>query len=442
MSANTFAATDALTRRRFLRNSGLALASSLAFPALIPAPAIGRAGAVAPSNRVQLGVVGAKQGHFNWQRCRFANVQTVAVCEVDSNRRHSFVRDVNQHHKQKGTKDYGDFREMFAKAKLDAVILAAPDHWHGAMSVAAARAGISIWGEKPLAHTIWEGRAIVKAVAQHGVAWQTGSWQRSLPYFRHICELVRNGRIGKVQRVEVGTGGFSGANYHSAGGSIGSPPASLDYDTWVGPATWRDYHPGITHYNWRLVLNFGGGPLMDWVGHYYDIAQWALGLDHTGPVKITGTGTYARPTPELPYDAETSYRYDCEYADGVVISGGSDYASGTRFFGEGGKWLHVQRNRPLRASDPNILRESIGQNETHLYKSDNHWRNFIDASLSRRETVAPAEAGHRAASAGLLGQIAILTGRTIRWDPVKEEILGDPAASALLKPSLRGGWGL
>jgi len=338
---------------------------------------------------------------------------------------------------------------MFAKARLDAVILAAPDHWHGVLGVAAARAGVHVWGEKPLAHSVAEGRAIVNAVARHGVAWQTGSWQRSLPYFRRVGELARNGRIGKIVRVECGTGGVGQRAEtakpswaHSAGGDIGKPPAHLDYEMWVGPAPWRDYHPGVTHYDWRMVLNFGGGALMDWVGHYYDIAQWALGLDATGPVKVTGSGEFLTPNRAYPYDCETRYRYDCEYADGLVISAGSEFAPGTKFIGESGKWLLVQRNRPVRASDKRVLGEVIGTDETRLYKSDNHWRNWLDCAKQGTQPIAHAEAGHRAASAGLLGQIAIATGRPLRWDPVKEEILDDPAANALLRPQIRGGWAL
>ena len=421
------------SRRRFLQNTGLALAAGFVCPAIIPARALGRDGHVAPSNRVALGVVGVRQGWDSMWKClSFGDVEGVSVCETDGARLRQKVGEVQKRPNGKGVKGYKDFREMFAKGNLDAVILAAPDHWHGIMAVTAARAGLDIYGEKPLAHTLVEGRAIVEAVRQHGRIWQTGSWQRSVGNFRKAVNIVRNGLIGKIVRIEVGTHGHWGKRHGDK--AVFDTPG--DYDMWVGPAQWMPYNPRVTHYQWRWCLNYGGGNLMDWVGHHVDIAHWGADFDATGPVKISGKGEFST---DAPFDAEMTYRYECTYANGVTMV--VDSSSGTKFIGENGKWVYVNRGK-LDASDKSILNFEPGPNDYHAYRSENHWRNFIDSVKTRRETVTPAEAAHRAASAGHLGHIAIVTGRTIHWDPVTETIKDDPGASALLHPVFRSPWTL
>jgi predicted dehydrogenase len=433
-----------VSRRRFLRNTAWAFSVGAAFPSLVSARALGRDGGVAPSNRISLGLVGASQGMVNLNRfLPFPDAQAVAVCEVDAKRRENAVQRVNAHYQGNVARGWGDFREMFADAKLDAVILATPDHWHGVMAVAALRAGLDVFGEKPLAHTLAEGRAIADAARRHGRVWQTGSWQRSVATFRRAVELIRGGCLGKISRVEAGTyGGIPAAA--TSPPNLGKPPAGLDYEMWVGPAAWTDYDPRVTHLRWRYVLNYGGGRLMDFVGHHVDIAQWALDCDGTGPVRFSGTGEFAA-TP--PYDAERSYRFECVYANGVEMTVSSELQPGVKFHGERG-WLYVGRARgingaaSLTASDPAILAESPESGGTSVYRSDNHWRNFLDCVKTRAETVSPAEAGHRAASIGHLGHIAILTGRKIHWNPDTETIRGDAGASALLQPVFRGRWGI
>ncbi|MDR2863449.1 MAG: Gfo/Idh/MocA family oxidoreductase [Puniceicoccales bacterium] len=429
--------TSRISRRRFLKNTGALLAAGTAFPMLVPARALGLDGEVAPSNRITVGVVGTRQGMSSIRSILpFADAQVVGACDVDSRRAVESAALINRHYQSTVAKPYGDYRELFAKAKLDAVVLAAPDHWHGIMAVTAARAGIDIYGEKPLAHTFAEGRAIVDAVKQHGRVWQTGSWQRSIAKFREAVELVRGGCIGKVSRVEVGTiGDFNSYKVRSAGGSPGRPPEHLDYEMWLGPALWRPYDPRITHYNWRWSLDFGGGNLMDWVGHHVDIAHWALNLDHTGPVKVRGiSATYS----EAPsWDAERTYTYECTYASGQVITVGGDIAPGAKFFGEDGKWLYVDRGK-FEVSDPAILR----QPGEPVYRSDNHWRNFIDCVKTRATTITPADVAHRSATVGHLGHIALMTGRTLHWDPETETIKDDPGATALLRPVYRSPWAL
>jgi len=439
-----------LSRRRFLATVAGAFALPAAFPALAPARALGRDPVVpAPSNRITLALVGASQGMVNLERCLpFADVQVVAVCEADALRGERAVGRVNQFYA--GTGGAGgarlrrDFREMFDRDAPDAAILAAPDHWHGIMAVEALRRGIDVFGEKPLAHTIAEGRAICEAVRRHGRVWQSGSWQRSVPAFRRAAELVRSGALGKVSHAEVGTyGHIPDARPRPA--DYGRPPATLDYDMWVGPAAWTPYDSRVTHLRWRYVMNYGGGRLIDFVGHHYDIAQWALGLDATGPLSVAGTGEVARVEP---YDALADYEYTCEYAGGLTLRVGSKITPGVKFFGERG-WLFVGRGRginapaTLLASSPEILDAPAPAAPVAGIKTvANHWRDFLDSVRSRAETIAPAEAGHRAASVGHLAHTAILTGRKLRWNAATETVAGDPAANALLRPAFRAPWGL
>jgi predicted dehydrogenase len=444
MSGQTFSTTAAagLSRRGFLKNTGLALAAGVAFPSVIPAKALGRDGNVAPSNRIALGCIGLQQGWNDGFQSSLQQrgVEGVALCDVDAKRLEDRLRNLRgrKDGKGKSAKGYKDFREMFAKANLDAVVIAPPDHWHGIMATTAARLGLDIYGEKPLAHTLKEGRAIVNAVKQHGRVWQTGSWQRSRGNFFRGVELVRNGRIGKLARVEVGTLGYWGDKKgKKTPDNLGKPPAHLDYDLYVGPAEWHDYDPRVVHYNWRWTLHFGGGNLMDWVGHHVDIAHWGAGKDETGPVKVEPIAVdYAT---DGVFDAEKTYHYRATYADGLVIEVNS--SSGTKFIGEDGRWVKVNRGH-LSASDPKILSEVIGDEEYHPYKSNNHAGNFIDCIRSRKVTITPAETAHRSASVGHLGHIALQVGRTIRFDPVSETIQDDTAANALLSPTYRSGWSL
>ncbi|MDR3228782.1 MAG: Gfo/Idh/MocA family oxidoreductase [Puniceicoccales bacterium] len=439
--------TAVRSRRSFLKNAGAALAAGFLAPALIPARALGRDGNTAPSNRLTLGLVGCHQGWGDMNSFfGFKDVQPVAICDVDKNTCEDRARNVDRRF-GKGTGRYYDFREMFEKAKLDTVIIAPPDHWHGIIGVAAARKGIHIYGEKPLAHTLKEGRAIANAVKQHGVVWQTGSWQRSTGNFFRAVELVRNGVIGKVSRVEVGTLATQNGFDHSLRSNpdanrIGKPPAHIDYDMWVGPAAWMEFDPRFITYHWRWILNFGGGNLMDWVGHHVDIAHWGMGFDETGPVKIESDPKNCNYSRKLPFDAETAYDYSCTYATGQVINVASRFPTGAKFYGENGKWVYVDRGRLSSSNNAEILNAPNNPEAPPVYFSNNHSRNFIDCVKAGKVegTITPVESAHRSASVGHLGHIAVKTGRTIHWDPVTETIKDDPVATQLLSPSYRAPW--
>ncbi len=430
---------NALNRRSFLKMAGTAAA----LPAIVPARVLGQD---APSNKILMGAIGVGgmgTGDLNGF-LGDGRVQVVAVCDVDSRHRDRAKQRVDGRYRSKDCKTYLDFREMLEKHRLDAVTTALPDHWHALPAIAAAKAGCDIHGQKPFARSIREGRAICDAIHRYGRVWQTGSQQRSGGQFRFACELVINGRIGKVHRVEVGlpTGG-GGGNTKSV-----DPPPTLDWDMWLGPAPERPYQGFGPHWNWRWILDYSGGQLTDWCGHHVDIAHWGIGLDETGPIEIEGKGVYPK---EGLYDAPTEYNFTSKYKPGAGIStapGGVEInvtnnkinAQGTKWIGDKG-WVYVKRGR-IDAEPKSLLREKIGAGEIRLINSGGHKRNFVDCMMSRKDTVCTAEIGHRSISVGLLGEIAMMTGRKIRWNPDTEEIIDDPGASALLSRPYREPWTL
>jgi predicted dehydrogenase len=321
---------------------------------------------------------------------------------------------------------------LIGRGDLDAIQIAVPDQWHAIPAIAAARAGLDIHGQKPLARSIREGRAICNAVHRYGRVWQTGSQQRSDWKFRRACELVRNGRIGKILKVEVGlpTGGATDVK------PVMQVPEGLDWDFWLGPAPYVPYR-GVVHWNWRWIMDYSGGQLTDWAGHHIDIAHWGMGWDYTGPVEIAGKGNYPK---EGLYNVPTEYKFSCKYADGTImtVANNQQLTQGAKWYGQNG-WIHVNRGG-LTASNEKILRAEIAPNEIKLYESRDHKQNFLDCVKSRKLTICPAEVGHRSISVGLLGEIAMLTGRKIKWNPDTEEIIGDAEASALLGRSYREPW--
>ncbi len=428
------------SRRRFLRNAAGVSAGLVGFPYVVRSTALGADGAIAPSERITMGCIGVgSQGSGNMNG--FLNkktAQVVAVCDVDRRNRDRAKATVDKKYGNADCAAYSDFRELIARDDIDALSLAMPDHWHSIPVVTGARAGKDMYGEKPLARTIHEAKVMRDTVNRYNRIWQTGSWQRSVANFRHGAELVRNGRIGKVTRVEVGlpTGGSTGNP------PVSEPPEGLDWDFWLGPALWRPfrkYSGRAPHWDWRWIMDFSGGQLTDWAGHHIDIAHWGLGLDDTGPVEIEGKGVYPK---DGIYDVPTEYKFTCKYADGLEMVVANDQqlpkGMGTVWYGEKG-WVHVDRGR--QATEPaSLWNETIGPNEVQLYDSRDHQQNFLDCVKSRKKTITPIEVACRSISVGLLGEIAMLTGRKIKWDPKTERILDDPQASALLGRAYREPW--
>jgi len=403
---------------------------------------------------------------------RFDDCQVVASCNIDKNHLQRSLDVINGHYQNQDCKPYHDYREMMARKDIDAVMLAVPDHWHELIAVEAAKNKKDIYGEKPLARTIAEQQAIVKAVQKHKRIWQTGSWQRSERNFHYGAEIVRNGLIGKIKRVEVGLPsghsdfGKSGAellaklaNIPGAPKDLGEvvpgtpawdaavtpPPPELDYDFWIGPSKMEPYIKARSHLNWRWNYNTGGGQLLDWIGHHCDIAHWGLGNDDKiGPLEIEGQGVF--PPANAIWNTCTKYYLPAKYPNDIemIIAGGhkNEVKSGTKWIGTDG-WVWVNRGNAFESSnadwaDARRLPDDL--RKVKLYESSNHYRNFLDCVKSRKPTITPVEVAHHSTIPGHLGLIAMLVGRKIKWDAKKEVIIGDPEASKLMTRAYRKPW--
>ncbi|MDP3001569.1 MAG: Gfo/Idh/MocA family oxidoreductase [Bacteroidales bacterium] len=429
------------SRREFVKRSAAAVAGAIVLPQIIPSSAFGMGGRIAPSDRIVIGAIGTgSQGMSNMRdflRLKDA-VQFVAVCDVDALRLAKAKETVDQANKNSDCRTYGDYRELLEKEKLDAVSLALPDHWHGIIYTEVANKKLNVYGEKPICRTINDGQTIVKAVKKNNIIWQTGSWQRSEANFHRGAELAINGRVGKIKYIEVG---LPDGNMGIGTPPIQEVPAELNWEMWLGPALKVPYR-GVSHWNWRWILDYSGGQLTDWAGHHIDIANWGAGLEHTGPVEISGTGVY--PVEGI-YNVPVEYDFICKYANGIEMRVANasrlPLGMGTTWHGDLG-WVHVDRGNKISASDTRILDEVIGENEIQLYKSENHWQNFVDCVRSGKQTIAPVEVAYRAISVALLGEIAMTTGQTIKWDPDKEEIIGNLWASRMLSRAYRQPWTL
>jgi len=444
-----------ITRRTFLKNT-VSVAGVAVFPYIVPSAALGKAGVVAPSNRVVMGCIGTGNQGTNDMKgfLRDNRVQIVAVCDVNrqsdgywDNRtggREPAKRIVTEHYARasapgtyRGCRSYEDFRDVLARDDIDAVLIALPDHWHSISVIEAAKAGKDIYGEKPLSLTIAEGRAMSDAVHRYGRVFQTGSQQRSDHNFRRACELVRNGRIGKLHTVKCGLPG--GTPDISKQGHRDKPervPDGFNYDMWLGPAPYAPYCPARCHVNFRWILDYSGGQITDWGGHHPDIAQWGMGTENTGPVEIINAkGEFAR---DGLYNTAKSFYFECIYKNGVKLIVSNKERGGVTFEGTKG-WVWANRGRH-DANPKSLLESVIKPDEIHLYRSDNHAGNFIDCVLSREEPVAPIETSHRSITIGHLGNIAMRLGRDLKWDPDNEKFINDDQADRMLSRTMRSPW--
>ncbi len=430
-----------ISRRRFLGATSLLLAA----PSIVSTRVLGRGGQPPPSERIALGVVGwGMQGPGNTsQFLNLADCQVVAACDLDKNHLQAAVKAINSHYKNQDCKAYDDYREMMARRDIDAVMLAVPDNWHALTAMEAAAQKKDIYGEKPLARTIVEQQAIVNAVQKAGCIWQTGSWQRSQGPFRRAAEIVRNGLIGRVIRVEVGLP----AGHHDFAGTaafrtVSEPPPELNYDRWIGPSAMEPYIKGRVHMNWRWNYNIGGGQLLDWIGHHCDIAHWGMDADNSAPIEVEGQGDF--PPKDAVWNTCTKYRIRCAYANGVemIIAGGhGDIRGGTKWIGTDG-WVWVDRGGFDASNTDWFANLPADKYNVKLYRSDNHFRNFLDCVKSRKPTITPVETAHHSALPGHLGLIAMLVGRKIKWDAVKATLSGDEEAAKLMSRPYRAPWRL
>ncbi len=433
-----------LSRRTVIK--GLTVAA-IAPPDIVPAAVLGPD---SPSNQITMGFIGTGNNGTGWLKefLKDNRVRVIAVCDVNregpgywdgtTRGREPARQMVDEAYGGVGCAAYEDFRKVIARDDIDAVYIATPDHWHAIMAIESANAGKDIFCQKPLSLSIGEGRAMVEAVKRNGVVWQTGSQQRSDTNFRFACELVRNGRIGKLHTVKCGLPGGMPDYGKTATQTDPAPiPDGFNYDLWLGPAPEDYYCPARVGVNFRWNLNYSGGQITDWGGHHPDIAQWGMDTEKTGPIAIKNPkGKFRLDHPV--YNTAIEYYYECIYENGVTMIISSTERGGVTFEGTDG-WVWVDRGK-IDANPKSLLESKIGPEEIHLYESSDHTTNFIDCMISRKETIAPIETAHRSITLAHLGNIALILGRDLQWDPKTEKILNDPGANLLLKRGYRAPW--
>jgi predicted dehydrogenase len=359
----------------------------------------------------------------------------VAVCEVDRDRLAAAKKEIEDR-TGRACAAYSDYRKLLENKELDAVIIATPDHWHALQTVHACQAGKDVYVEKPLSLVVREGRVMVQVARRTGRIVQTGSMQRSDDKFRLGCELVRSGRIGKVHTVRVG---LPAVNFNVEPVPDGEPPAELDYDMWLGPAPWRPYNKNRVHYNFRFFWDYSGGQMTNWGAHHLDIAQWGLGMDNSGPVEIDGKAIFdEQQRYEVPKESEITYLYGAGVK--VICGQGPGRKMGTEFIGEQGS-IYVNRGK-LESNPAEIIAQPLGEKDVHLYRSKNHLDDWYQCIKSRKLPICDVEIGHRSATVCHLGSLSMRLGRELRWDPAKEEIVGDAEAAGRLSYTYRAPWKL
>jgi predicted dehydrogenase len=418
-----------LTRRQFLGHTAAA-GAGMAIPYFVPGSVLGADGGVPASEKIVMGFIGVG-GMGNGHLGSFLgqdDVQVVAVCDVDEQRRNERQARVGE-----GCAAYNDYRELLERTDIDAVCIATPDHWHALTSIHACESGKDVYCEKPLTLTVREGREIVNAVRRYGRVFQVGSQQRSAREFRFGCELVRSGYIGELETIRVGIGG----------GPVGGndpdtdPPPELDWNMWLGPAPWRPYNRSRCHYTFRWFWDYSGGKMTDWGAHHNDIAQWGNGASHTGPISVEGTAEF--PNSGL-FETCSKFEVKYKYANGVELNTASGNPGGCRFEGTEG-WVHTNRGK-LETEPAELKQLTLGPDDVHLYNSGNHRRNWLECIKTRERPICDVEIGHRSVTVCHIGNIALRIGRPLQWDPETEQFVNDEAANRWLDRPYRAPWHL
>jgi len=432
--------TAGCTRRAFLKAGAAAVIS----PYVITSSALGAGGRPAPSNRIQaanVGVGGQDGGHVQGFLSE-PDVQVMAICDVDYGHLTEKRKWVEAAYAKQapsgnytGCDGYNDFRDVLARPDIDAILIATPDHWHGLISTMAAKAGKDIYCEKPMAARIADGRAAANAVKRYGRVFQTGSQERS-GGARYACELVRNGRLGRIHTIRT----YLPTEFHNQGPATAMRvPEGFNYDMWLGPAPWEPYTPQRCHGSFRWILDYSDGELTDRGAHVNDIALWGAEPFLKGPIEIEARGKFQNTSL---YNVPIEYHVEYTYASGIKIITESGGNRGIRFEGTEG-WVFVEiHGAALTADPPGLLKSVIGPDEVHLKRTRGHRRDWLDAIKTREATVAPAEDGHRTATFCHLAVAALQLGRKIRWDPLKEQFIDDPEADAIIARAMRSPWHL
>lgn len=415
-------------------------AGAVAAPTIVPAGVLGRGPKSAPSDRVTLGLVGAGGKGYDLMRDFFAQckqeVQFVAIADPDQ-KHAARGKSLAEKNWGKGCTTYRDFRELCARDDLDAVVVATPDHWHALAALEAIRHGKDVYGEKPLTHLFREGKVLYQEAAKHKRIFQVGSEQRSSANFRIGSEVILNGLLGKISEVQVGLAG--GESTAEEGTVAKKVPDHLDYDLWCGPSRKLPYHPDRVHFKWRYALDYGGGGLMDWIGHNNDIAHWGLGVETSGPIEVEAKN-FRYPEKGM-YDNPLDYEIRSKYEAGYTVVISNKIANGVRWIGENG-WVRVSRGQ-IDASNKDWIREEADRGKVKAYNSPDHRKNFVAGVKTRQECICPAEVGHRSVTPGHLAFVSDALKRPLKWDPKNEKVIGDAEADQLLnKLDYRGDWAL
>ncbi len=452
-----------MKRRKFIGKTALGTLASVGFPSIVPASVIGKN---APSNKINIGQIGCgriARSHDLIDTMAYDVANVMAVCDLDSKRMKDAKELVDKFYQEKkgeinykGTKVYGDYREMLMDKDIDAVLISTPDHWHAQPAMEAAMAGKDIYLQKPTSLTVKEGRQLVNAVKKNKVILQVGTQQRAMPQFRIAAELVRNGRIGNLHTVKIGLPGDP-----SGPEALAMPiPKNLNFDMWLGstpevPYTEIGVHPqeGYGRPGWLRHENYGAGMITGWGQHHFDSAAWGMDTEMVGPLSVQAIADF--PKSGL-WNVHGDFMVKHEYNNGISVLTSGGYPNGVRYEGSEG-WIFVSRGayvasssdpvaiekskKALDASDPKILESKIGPNETHLYKIDDQHGNWLDCIQSRKDPISPVDMGHMACVVCLISHIAMKIPRKLHWNSKAERFINDDQANALLTRSQRKPYG-
>jgi predicted dehydrogenase len=428
----------------------------VAAPYFVPSTVLGKDGGVAPSNRlamVHIGVGGQGSYHLNIQSKR-KDIQIVGVCDVDRSKMDKARETLNSAYgSTDGIEFVQDFRQLLDfKEKFDTALIATPDHTHAITTLAMLRNGKDCYTEKPLTRTIQEGRVLADTVKEYGRVLQTGSHERSNPKARYVADLVRNGYLGKIQKVEVSLPVTSHNRIPVQ--PPADPPAEMDYDLWLGPAPYSPYfftqekdplfkmNYQRCHFWFRYQMDYATGEMSDRGAHVLDLVQMILNRDTSGPVEISGRGQH---NADSEFNTYMDYDFDIKYDDGVVVHGtseGTDSTRGLKIYGDEG-WINIHiHGCALTASDPRLLEIELKPTDVTVGRPSSHHDNFYDAVRNRTDTTANAETGHRTASVCHITTVAMQLGRPLKWDPAKEQFVGDAEANRFLHYAYRAPWTL
>ena len=456
-----------MQRRSFIKKTTAATAGAIVVPTIIPSHVLGK---TAPSNRIHIGQIGfgrIASTHDLPETLKHQVAMGVAVADVDINRARQGKKWIeNFYAEQTGKKGYADvavyqdYREMLQDKSIDAVIISTPDHWHARPAIEAALAGKDIYLQKPASLTIAEGRQMSDMVNRSGVIFQQGSQQRGgspWPQFHRACELVRNGRLGELKKIEIGLPGDPGGDEEL----VMPIPGNLDYDMWLGSTPYVYYtekrvHPQNSLTNrpgWLRCEQFGAGMITGWGAHHLDTAHWGMGTEYTGPIEVEAEASF--PTSGL-WNVHGDFHVWAKYANGVNMEVSGAFPNGVKFIGSEG-WIFVSRGnvtvtssdptkpdaelKALDASNPKILESEIGPDEIHLYKAPEQHEDWLNAIQSRKDPVAPAEVGHRSCSACLVSHIAMKVPGKLYWDPQRERFNDNDKANSMLSRPQRFPYG-